>query len=407
MSDKPKKFHQGVVVRLYPTEEQKVLFEKNCGCARLIYNQALRASKAHYELTGKRHTNSYLSGELPDLKVKHPYLYEVDSTSLQQALKNLEKGYQNAYRRLKKGEKAGFPRFKKKGVHDSFKCVMGLKLEGNHLKIGKHGWIKFRGNEHRLEGKSFSSITVSKDADKWYASCLIEVPEFVPHIHKYHSVGIDVGVAIPLTLAFQDLEGNLVHKEIGHFFSKELAKKEKRRERYQRAYSRKAKGSNNQQKAKLKVQRAFQKERNYRKNFIEQTSFKLATLFETIKVEDLKLSNMTRQVRKNEEGTPRKSVAAKSGLNRQLLRIGFKKLITRAQQKSTPRGGQLLKIDPKFTSQTCSVCGYTDKANRKSQAEFECLDCGFETNADYNAATNILARRAGLVRVREGLIQYK
>lgn len=406
----PSKTYKGVRVRLYPTKEQAVALEKNCGCVRKIYNEALAYSIRCYEETGKRPSAYDLIKKLPRLKQRHQYLKtDADATSLQSAIFNLDKAYQNFFRRCKAGGAPGFPKFKCKGFKDSFTVGSAsvIRVEGNGLKVGKHGWIRFRGNEYQLQDQKIKSITVSKEAGKWYASCLVEAPVFIGHVHKYPSVGIDVGVAIPLTLAFTDLEGSLVHKEVGHNFSKELAKKERRRERYQRAYSRKAKGSKNQQKAKLKVQRAFQRERNYRKNFVEQTSFKLATLFETIKVEDLKLSNMTKQVKKNEDGSPRKGVAAKSGLNRQLLRIGFSNLITRTQQKSIPRGGQLLKIDPKFTSQTCSVCGYTDKDNRKSQAEFECLDCGNSTNADYNAATNVLGRKQGQVKVKEGYIVYK
>jgi putative transposase len=115
----------------------------------------------------------------------------------------------------------------------------------------------------------------------------------------------------------------------------------------------------------------------------------LATSFQTIKFEDLKLSNMTRSS-KGTVQNPGKNVAAKSGLNREMLRLGLSTLVLRTEQKSMTNGGQVVYINPKFTSQTCSCCGVIDKKSRISQSKFVCVHCGYTLNADINAALNIL-----------------
>ena len=149
-------------------------------------------------------------------------------------------------------------------------------------------------------------------------------------------------------------------------------------------------GSANQAKVRRQVARAYGRERSYRKNFVEQTSHRLATTFVEIRFEDLKLQTMT----KSSTGTvanPGTGVAAKTRLNHNLLRLGLGELVTRTQQKAITCGGSVLLVDPRFTSQTCSVCGHRDRRSRHSQAEFHCRKCDFRLNADTNAARNILA----------------
>jgi putative transposase len=383
--------YRGVILKLYPTKEQEVLFRKNCGCTRKIWNTALDFRIKLYEETGESVSAYTLMKRLPFLKEKHPWLAEVDAKSLQQVLLDLDKAYKNFFRRVKEGNIApGFPRFKKKGEKDSFRVPQGVFLEGKRLKVSKHGWIRVRGSLEFLKGKEIKSVTVSLRAGKWYASCLVEFPLTTPHTHPLPKVGIDVGVANVVTLAYFDKEGELQHRVLGEEFKEQLEKKEKRRKHYQRILARCQKGSKNREKAKLHVQKAYDAEANCRKEFQEQTSHKLATTFKEIKAEDLNLKGMTKQVKPTEDGSNRTGVSAKSGLNRELLRLGLGRLVQRTIQKSAYLGGVVILVDPKYTSQCCSSCKHTSKANRKNQAEFKCIECGFETNADWNAATNIL-----------------
>ena len=109
-----------------------------------------------------------------------------------------------------------------------------------------------------------------------------------------------------------------------------------------------------------------------------------------IVTEDLKVSNMS----KSAAGTinqPGRNVRAKSGLNRAILDQGWFELRRQLEYKQVWRGGQVLAINPAYTSQQCSCCGYTAKANRETQSRFVCHECGYEVNADVNGARNILA----------------
>lgn len=378
-----------VRLRLYPNREQELLFEKNCGCVRFVYNTYLAKRIEFYERTGKGVSYAKMCSLLPKLKEQYAWLKEVDSTSLQQALKNLDMAYTNFFRRVKQGGVAGFPKFKRKGERDSFRCTMSLQYKEGKLKIGKHGWVRVRGStEHLAE---IRQITVVKDAGKWYANCLTEVEE-VEHIHLHKRCGIDVGVKKPLTVVY-NTESGLKTKVLGVKFSKELGRKENRRKRYQRQLARKQIGSVNSGKCKVRVNRAFYRERSFRKNWIEKVSNQLSNRFEVIVFEDLRLRNMTRSAKGNADKHG-KNVKAKSALNRELLRLGLSTLMVRTEQKASEKQGRVMYVDPRFTSQTCPQCGTVDKANRRSQAEFKCVGCGHEDNADRNAALNIMNKAA-------------
>lgn len=378
---------KAVKLRLYPNQEQRLLLDKNGGCTRFIYNHFLDLNIKHYAATKKKLSYVEMCKELPSLKKEFEWLQEVDSTSLQQALKNLDQAYSNFFRRVKQGQKPGFPRFKRKGVVNSFRVVMSLGFESNYLRCGKHGWIKVRGSTELLMDKEIRSITISKNGSHWYAAALIEV-EKQPHTHRFHACGIDLGVKRPLTVVYEK-EGEPKSKVLGRKFGVDLKKKEERRKRWQRQLARKQKGSNNHLKTKVRLAKAYQKEKNCRKNFVEQTSHKLSSLFKVIVFEDLKLKNMTKSAKGTVEN-PGTNVSAKSGLNRELLRLGLGFLVARTEQKAMERGGLVILVNPRFTSQTCSECGTIDRKSRKNQATFSCISCGHTVNADQNAAINIL-----------------
>jgi putative transposase len=180
-------------------------------------------------------------------------------------------------------------------------------------------------------------------------------------------------------------------------FKEALAKKERKRKHDQRSLSKKKKGSKNWIRAKAKVAKVakvakdYYKEKQFRKDYLEKASTKIAKGFALVAVEDLKLKNMTKSAKGTVE-KPGTHVAAKSGLNREMLRLGLGYFLLRLEQKCTKFGGQFVRVNPKYTSQTCCECGYKHKLNRKNQSDFVCLECGFELNADINAAYNILDR---------------
>jgi transposase len=127
---------------------------------------------------------------------------------------------------------------------------------------------------------------------------------------------------------------------------------------------------------------------------VEKTSTWLMNSFDLVRVEDLRIRNMTRSARGTAEA-PGTNVRGKAGLNRAILAAGWGRLIARLEQKGP---GRLEKVNPAYTSQRCSTCGYVAKSNRENQAVFRCGACGFGCNADVNAAMNIAAGRAATAR---------
>jgi len=141
------------------------------------------------------------------------------------------------------------------------------------------------------------------------------------------------------------------------------------------------------------------RETDRRKDWAEKASTGIARRFDVIRVEDLRIGNMTRSA-KGTAGNPGRNVRQKAGLNREILRSGWGLLVRRLDDKAP---GRVEKIKPAFTSQRCSACGHVDPESRESQARFACTACGFAGNADVNAAINIAAGHAVTARGGDGI----
>lgn len=383
----------GLVVRAYPTKEQDILFRKTVGCGRFVYNHLLDFRNKEYQRYlkwQKRNSNTPKSKfkwkPLPtekQLKEKFEWLSEPNSQTLQQSRMDLNV----AFDRFFKGH-SDKPSFHKKGQKESFRIPQNVEIREGKLFLSKYGLIRIRGDLSQIRGK-IKSATVKLEAGKWYVSILyapLSKDYYQPVDHRVEAISIDLGVVQPLTIT--DGEHFWIR---GQETREHLTKLETRRKRYQRQFNRKQRRSNNQHKTRTRIAKAFQKERNYRNNFQHQVSHRLTNLAETIIFEDLRIRSMTRSARGTQDN-PGKNVRQKSGLNREMLRIGLSGLVSKCQYKAHRRGGQVLFVDPKFTSQTCSDCGTVDKRSRESQSRYSCVHCGFTLNADRNAALNILAR---------------
>lgn len=393
----PEFVYRAQLVKLKPTKEQEVLLEKCVGTSRFVFNKTLHNAIKTYEKNGKSMDFMAFKRALTSVKEeKFPWMYELPKTVVQHAINNVQTAYKNFFRRVKQGGAPGFPKFKKKGrSRDSARIDNGpgsfsFTSEGI-LCRQKDGLFKIFGDGPRWPEAKQMSCTVSREPSGWYASVMFKIPlESVlkrnPNPNK--AVGIDLGVAQPLSLYSKTGWTQFYGKKV----SEDLKKKEVKLARYQRMLARRTLGGKNWNKTKVKIQRLHETMRNVRKDFQEKTSNRIAKGYELISFEDLSLRNMTKQVRKNEDGTPRKSVAAKSGLNRSLLRMGLSRLVARTEQKSHDWGHLMVKVNPRYTSQTCSECGVIDSESRKNQAKFKCVHCNFAWNADLNAAKNILAR---------------
>lgn len=288
---------------------------------------------------------------------------------------NLDRALKDAFN--KKSPKR-FPRFKKKGQHDSFRSPQGFKIENNLIFLPKIGWIRYFKSRDILGTPK--NVTVSRKGKYWFVSVQTE-QEVEKPIHVSKSiVGIDVGIK-----KFATLSNGQVYQPVNSFKtrSQKLA-------RAQRNLARKIRGSNNHKKQKQIISAIHTKIGNTRLDYLHKVSTSISKNHAMAVLEDLKIANMS----KSAAGTiekPGKSVTAKSGLNRSILDQGWHTFKNLLQYKFNESGGDLIVVDPKYTSQKCSSCCHIAKENRLSQSQFVCVACGHAENADLNAAQNILA----------------
>ena len=284
----------------------------------------------------------------------------------------------------------GYPKFKKRHSDDGFRYPQGFKVEEDNGRIflPKIGYVRYR-NSRKIEGIP-KNVTVREEADCWYVSiqCEFELkPEIsIPDIDT--AVGIDMGVKRFLTLSDGSFINNLEEK---------LKPLENKIALLQKRIKHKVKGSNNIKKAYLKLTLLHKRKADIRNDFLHQVSTLLVKNHDVIVIEDLKVRNMSKSA-KGTIANPGKNVKAKAGLNRSILNEAWHKFFTYLEYKLKLKGGILIKVNPQHTSQTCHQCGHISKDNRTEQALFKCIKCGYEANADVNAAQNIL-RRAGLARI--------
>ena len=365
-------------VRLYPNKEQERIISSQIGGARYVYNRALALRKYAYQKFGIKIGKFALIKHVTKLKSreKTSWLKEIDSQAIQQSIANMDKAYQHFF----KG--GGFPKFKSKHhSRQSYQYPQRVKIDGNRVFLPKVGWVKCKGLRKEFVGK-IKTVTVSYEAYQYHASILVEIEEVAPKMcsDPNKTIGLDVGVS----LVVADSDGNKV-KPLN------LMKELKRLRVRAQQLSRKRKGSKNREKAKAKLAKINLKIVNKRKDFLHKLSLQYAENQSIVVVEDLKIKNMTKSARGTKE-KPGKSVKAKAGLNRSITQQSWGLFFNMLEYKLEERGGKLIRIDPKYTSQTCPVCGHVSKNNRKSQSKFVCESCGYSENADVVGAKNILAR---------------
>ena len=366
---------------LKPNGKQRRLMCRFAGACRFVYNKALALQQDRREAGEKKLGYAALCKALTEWKAQPQtcWLNETPSQALQQALKNLERAYQNFFEK-----RADFPRFKKKGVSDRFRYPQGIKLDQGNSRIflPKLGWLRYR-NSRDVLGE-IKNATVSQTGGTWFVSIQTE-REVEPPVPHGGAIGIDMGIA-----RFATLSDGTVFKPLNSF-----KKHQHRLARYQRALSRKVKFSNNRKKAKARVQRIHTRIANARKDSLHKTSTTISKNHAMVCIEDLPVRNMSRSAAGRPE-KPGRNVRAKSGLNKSILDQGWFEFRRQLDYKLAWNGGWLVAVPPQYTSQTCPCCGHVSADNRQTQAQFLCVECGFEENADVVGAINVL--RAGHAR---------
>jgi len=153
-------------------------------------------------------------------------------------------------------------------------------------------------------------------------------------------------------------------------------------------------GSNRRRRLKARLARLHVRNADARKDWTEKASTEIARSYDLIRIEDLRVRDMTRSARGTVE-QPGRNVRQKAGLNRSILRSGWRVSAARLEHKAA---GRVERVNPAYTSQRCSACGHVAAESRKSQALFACVACTWTGNADVNAARNIAAGHAVTAR---------
>ncbi len=304
------------------------------------------------------------------------WLKEIHSQVLQQVLMQLDQAFKDAF---SKNNPKKLPRFKKKGQGGSFRYPQGFKVDDDKVFLPKIGWVRFC-KSREMEGV-LKNITISERGDKWFISFGIEkeVPDAIVYTSS-SSIGIDLGIT-----RFATLSNGEYYEPLNVFrrIEKQLAKE-------QRSLARKVRGSNNWKKQKRVMGRLHTRIANIRQDFLHKLSTILSKSHAIVFMEKLLVANMSKSARGTLEN-PGTNVAAKSGLNKSILDQGWFEFRRLLAYKLEWLGGRLMLVNPKNTSRTCPVCKYISKENRKTQARFKCIECGYQENADLVAANNILA----------------
>jgi transposase len=374
--------------RLEPTRGQEAILLRHCSDARYVWNLAVEQHA--WWRPGRRSAPGYAEQcrQLTAARAGNPWLAGGSQTVQQQALRDFARAMVAFF-----AGTHGRPSWRKAGRDEGFRVtgqrgkhwgVRRLSRNWGQVRVPKAGWIRFRWS--RDVPADTRSFRVTRDpAGRWHVAFAI-IPDPVHGPGTGEVVGIDRGVKVSAALSTGE---TLTVPGL-------TAREQARLRRLQRRLARAERGSARRARAKTAVVRLTARETDRRRDWCEKTSTDIARRFDVIRVEDLKIKNMTRSA-KGTAAQPGRNVRAKTVLNREISRSGWGLLVRRLEDKAP---GRVEKIPAAYTSQRCSACGHVDGRSRESQARFRCTACGYAGNADVNAARNIAAGHA--VNARRG-----
>ena len=388
-------------VRLKTPEKAAVRLRRAMGCARFVHNFLLSETKSDYEDYLDELESRLIYGEAHSIEEAQALCVRpepVSRFSFNYRLKYLRKQYPflaAAFRRFYE-KKGGYPRFKRKGEHESIRYPQSVRfdLKRRQLFLPKLGWLNLFNKQLPLtpdEAQGIHAATVVREGDRFYA-CMeytVRVPETGSAEElSQDCAGMDRGVVIPLMLSDGTHYGDELKDRIQPLTE--------RIKLLQKRFKHKTKGSRSWRALRKQIAKLHLKIRNIRRDILHKATADICKNHVCISMEELNLKNMTASARGTVEN-PSTNVRAKAGLNRELLLRALGEAGRMLEYKLRLRGGMLIKVPPQYTSQTCPVCGHVSSGNRISQSLFVCEKCGHKANADLNAAENI--RRAGRARI--------
>jgi putative transposase len=375
--------------RLIVDQGQEPILREHCAHARYVWNLAVEQESYWRPGRGKMPGFTEKCRQLTEARRENPWLAAGSVIVQQQSLRDFAQAMVYFFNGTH-----GRPTWRKAGRHEGFRVVALRKGDIHRLsrrvgavRLPKVGWVRFRWS--RQVPTDVRSCRVTLDpAGRWHVA-FAAIPSTIDGPGTGDVVGIDRGITVSAALSTGErlrVKGLTQHER-------------KRAVRLQRKLSRSKRGSRRGRRTRLALARVRAKETDRRKDWVEKTSTDLARRFDTIRVENLNIRNMTGSAHGTLEH-PGQKVRAKAGLNRAILQSGWGKLVHRLQEKAP---GRVERIHPAFTSQRCSACGHIAADSRESQALYRCVVCGFTCNADVNAARNIAAGHAVTARGRTPL----
>jgi putative transposase len=371
--------------KLIPTPAQEQALEAALARCRELYNAGLEERKAAWEKCRASVTFTMQSAQLPGIKEVRPEFRDSNAQVLQDVLHRLDKTFQAFFRRVKNGETPGYPRFQGRSRYNSFTYPQvgehgGAVLDGGILSLSKIGRVVIRW--HRPLRGTPKTVTISKEADGWYAciSCADVPTEPLPLTGR--ETGIDVGLKVFLVTA----DGSSVENPRHH------RKAERELKKAHKQVSRRKKGSKRWWKAVGQCAKKYQKVKRQRTDFHHKTALQLVREYDVIYLEDLQVRNLSRRPAPRTDGNScnlRNGASRKAGLNKSIQDAGWRSFRIILAGKAAYAGKRVEAIPPAFTTQDCSGCGERIFKSLSVRTHV-CTNCGLILDRDENAALNIL-----------------
>jgi putative transposase len=367
---------KGYKYRLKTNRSTGAKFVRFAGACRFVWNKILALNEGRYLAGVPRLSYHDAAGLLTLWKQSEEYgwLTQVHSQVLQQCLIDLERAYTNLF-----AGRAHPPQYRKKFLADSVRYPQGFKVDGRQVYLPKIGWVEFW-HSRVIEG-TIKNVTLSRQGQHWYVAFQVEIDIEAPVHPATADVGIDLGIATFAAFSDGTLQPPL------NAYRRVEAKKA----RMQQKLAGMVKYSQNWKKQQQRIAQLDIRIANCRRDFLHQLSTETSKNHAVIVLENLQVKNMSRSARGTME-EPGRMVAQKAGLNKAILDQGWGTFRRMLEYKQEWRGGDVIAVDPRFTSQECPQCHHISAKNRPQQALFSCEQCGYSYHADVVAARNILAR---------------
>lgn len=373
--------NRGYKVELDPNNSQCTLLLQHAGAARWVYNWGLARKISVYKETQKSPNAIALHKEIVVLKHTlsedggFPWLNDLSKCAPQEALRDLDNAFKKFFTHCKKGKgKKGFPKFKSR--HRSqrkFRLTGTIKVvnDGRYIQLPVLGRIKLKERSYLPQTRKNSEVKIlsaslSERAGRWFVS--LAVKEVIPNTPKRPRAKVVIGVDVGVKSLAVASDGT-VYKN-----PKALYKATRRLRHLQRALSRKQKGSNNRQKARLKLSLAFYRVSCVRQDVIHKATTDLIRKADVVCIESLNVAGMMRN----------------HCLARSVSDASLAEFLRQIKYKAEWAGVEVIEA-PRFypSSKTCSGCGHVRRHLALSERVYVCEKCGLEIDRDLNASLNL------------------